>query len=162
MQKRMVQIVKMTKEEIPSVARLEQEIFTDAWSAKGIEETLDSSQGEILVARWRGHVIGYGILYCVAEEGELVRIAVAEEARANGVGHRLLEAIFQTCRQQGAERIFLEVRESNEIARRFYERHGFSVDGRRRRFYQNPEEDAILMSCPIPVLPTGSVSQASL
>lgn len=162
MQRNMVQIVRMTKEEISAVAKMEQEIFTDAWSAKGIEETFDSRQGEILVAMEDGKVIGYGILYCAAVEGELVRIAVSEESRSKGVGHRLLEAIFHSCRMQGVERLFLEVRESNEIARAFYEHHGFIVDGRRRRFYQNPEEDAILMSCLIPVLPTGSTSHASL
>ncbi len=90
-------------------------------------------------------IVGYCILYGAGDEGEIVRVAVAEEARRQGVGTRLLEELLTSAGQQGVRRIFLEVRKSNASAIRLYEKHGFVPCGMRRNFYRDPAEDALCM-----------------
>jgi ribosomal-protein-alanine N-acetyltransferase len=72
-------------------------------------------------------------------------VAVALEERGRGTGRRLIEAALERVRQRGARECFLEVRESNVIARSLYERCGFQAIGRRRSYYTRPVEDALVM-----------------
>lgn len=141
---------KMTETDIDAIARLEADTFSDAWTVKGITETFQGNQNMITVAEEEGRVIGYCILYYVLDEGEIARIAVEKEMRKKGVGDGLLEDTISCCEKMGLTRILLDVRESNEHARRFYEKHGFLTDGIRKGFYENPREDAVLMSREIP------------
>jgi ribosomal-protein-alanine N-acetyltransferase len=78
-------------------------------------------------------------------EWELENIAVLPEYRRRGLARRLLSALLKQARLQGAERIFLEVRESNLAAIRLYEAAGFQQLGRRREYYLNPTEDALTL-----------------
>lgn len=141
---------KMTEADIEEIARLEAQTFSDAWTVKGITETFQGNQSMITVAEEEGRVIGYCILYYVLDEGEIARIAVEKGMRRKGVGDRLLAAAISDGEKMGLTHLFLEVRESNESARRFYEKHGFLKDGIRKGFYENPREDAVLMSREIP------------
>ncbi len=141
---------KMTEADIEAIARLEADTFSDAWTVKGITETFRGNQSMITVAEEDGCVIGYCILYYVLDEGEIARIAVEKGMRRKGVGDRLLAAAISDGEKMGLTHLFLEVRESNESARRFYEKHGFLKDGIRKGFYENPREEAVLMSREIP------------
>jgi ribosomal-protein-alanine N-acetyltransferase len=98
------------------------------------------------VAERDGRVVGFLMARAVADEFEILNVAVAPEDRCGGVGGRLLEAALAFGEQAGARRAFLEVRESNLAAQRFYQRHGFTVIARRPRYYQDPLEDALVMS----------------
>lgn len=140
----------MTEADIEAIARLEADTFSDAWTVKGITDTFRGNQSMITVAEEDGRVIGYCILYYVLDEGEIARIAVKKEMRKKGVGDGLLADIISRCEKMGLTRILLDVRESNESARRFYEKQGFLKDGIRKGFYENPREDAVLMSREIP------------
>ena len=142
----MLTIRKMRKEDIESVAALENEIFTDAWSEKALDETYVQKQTLKLVAYEDKKLIGYVILYYVLEEGEIARIAVADEYRQKGVGTRMLIELNSLCEDNGITKLLLEVRESNESAIAFYQERGFIRNGIRKNFYTNPPEDAILMS----------------
>ncbi len=141
---------KMTEADIEAIVRLEADTFSDAWTVKGITETFQGNQSMITVAEEEGRVIGYCILYYVLDEGEIARIAVEKEMRKKGVGDGLLADAISYCEKMGLTRILLDVRESNENARRFYEKHGFLTDGIRKGFYEDPKEDAVLMSREIP------------
>lgn len=77
-------------------------------------------------------------------EWELENIVVAPVSRRNSLGTRLLEELLSRAQGAGSECIFLEVRESNQAARAFYEKHRFEKTGRRRLYYSNPDEDAIV------------------
>ena len=151
----MVILRNMTEAQVTFVAELEKKIFSDAWTARSIMETLEQPQTQIVVGEEDGKVIGYAIVYFVLDEAELTRIAVDENCRGKGVGHQLMEAVLEICRDKEIAKLFLEVRESNHIARMFYQKHGFNEDGVRKNFYQFPTEHAILMSKTMPVLPTG-------
>lgn len=145
----MLAIRRMRQEDIPFVAELEKETFTDAWSANALLETLAQKQTILLVAFEDKKLIGYVILYYVLEEGEIARIAVSKEHRRQGVGARLLLELESLCADNGISKILLDVRESNVSAYSFYEDHGFVKDGIRKNFYTGPTENAILMSCEI-------------
>jgi len=152
----MINLRKMNNIDASKVAELEKEIFSDAWSEQGICETLKQPHAQILIAEQEENILGYIILYCVCGEGEIARIAVKESNRGQGIGRRLMEYALDVCRQNDISKLLLEVRESNLIARRFYEMFGFVQDGVRKNFYSSPKEDAVLMSKMIPLLPTGS------
>ena len=77
-------------------------------------------------------------------EWEIENIVIAAHARRRGLGTKLLDEFLDSACGEGAATIFLEVRESNCAARSFYEKFRFVEDGRRRCYYREPEEDAIL------------------
>lgn len=142
----MIRTKEMEREDLEAVARLEQEIFPDAWSVKGLEETFAQKQALILGAWIEEALAGYVIFYHVLDEGEIARIAAAPWCRNQGVGSALFGELEERCRHLGVGRLLLEVREGNETARCFYASHGFKEDGRRKNFYEDPVEDAVLMS----------------
>lgn len=142
----MLTVREMNPEDSIKIAELEQSIFSDAWTQRGIEETFSQQQAMIVVAEEEQKILGYCILYTVLDEAEIARIAVCEERRHLGTGSKILESCEKICAAKGVKRLLLDVRESNEAARRFYEKHGFQKDGIRKRFYENPCEDAVLMS----------------
>jgi ribosomal-protein-alanine N-acetyltransferase len=91
--------------------------------------------------------VGFLIAVVVEPEAELESIAVARQRR--GTGRRLMQALVEQLEQAGVTRIFLEVRASNQAARGLYQALGFSETGRRRAYYADPVEDAVLMSRPV-------------
>lgn len=100
----------------------------------------------ILVAEEHGNISGFLCARLVANEWEIENIAVVEAARRRGIAHELLAELMRRAKFQDATAIWLEVRESNQAARRLYEKHGFKEAGKRRAYYRNPEEDAVLYS----------------
>jgi [ribosomal protein S18]-alanine N-acetyltransferase len=98
------------------------------------------------VAETSAGVIGFIAARAVAGEMEVLNLAVDPVGRRSGAGRALLDAALDAGRNAGARRAYLEVRESNRAARRFYERRGFAMIGERPRYYSDPEEDAILMA----------------
>ena len=79
------------------------------------------------------------------DEGQITNIAVLSEHRGKGFGEAVLLYLIAQARTRGCEMISLEVRASNAAAIGLYEKHGFGVRGRRKRFYRNPTEDALVM-----------------
>ena len=107
---------------------------------------LDSPNSTILLAEGAdGTLLGYAVLYTVLDEGNLDNIAVAPEFRRQGVADTLLSTLTGFARGHLA-RLFLEVRASNAPALTLYRKYGFAEVGRRKNYYDNPREDAILMT----------------
>jgi ribosomal-protein-alanine acetyltransferase len=89
-------------------------------------------------------ILGFLIARQLAPEWELENMAVTSNARGKGIGKQILQALITEARKTDSESVILEVRESNTGARALYEDSGFSPDGRRKSYYSNPIEDAIL------------------
>lgn len=144
---------KMTKEDIPQVADLEKAAFSVPWNEQGFADALSQERNIFSVAEHEGKVIGYCGMYTAADEGEITNVAVAEQFRKNGVGSRIIDYMIKQAVDMGIERIYLEVRLSNEAAQGLYRKYGFCSQGIRKNFYRKPDEDAIVMVCQ-PEIPT--------
>jgi ribosomal-protein-alanine N-acetyltransferase len=89
-------------------------------------------------------LLGFLVALHIPPEWELENIVVTPAARRKGVGRRLLAALFASAQETNSTAVFLEVRESNTIARTLYDTAGFEPTGRRKSYYTNPSEDAVL------------------
>ena len=134
-----------TAADLPAIMVLERHAITAAhWTQKQYEGMLDSPEREVLVLEEGSEVQGFLIARRVDAEWEIENVAIAGAAQRRGLGSRLVAGSLNRVRCLGARSVYLEVRESNQGARRLYEKAGFVESGRRRRYYRDPEEDAVL------------------
>lgn len=140
-------IVPITAAHLPQVAALEKLCFpADPWSEDLFRDALENPRVCILLAEGEdGAALGYAVLSTVLDEGNLDNIAVAPDARRQGVADALLRALTGFGRERLSV-LMLEVRASNIPAIALYEKHGFAAVGRRKNYYDAPKEDAILMT----------------
>ncbi len=135
-----------TSADVPAMMRLEQHSVTASrWSPEQYERifaTAAPRRVKLVIEETNG-VQGFLIAQVIASEWEIENIAIAADARRRGLGTRLLGEFLDHARAEGAQAVFLEVRESNQAARSLYEKWAFVESGRRIRYYQNPQEDAI-------------------
>jgi ribosomal-protein-alanine N-acetyltransferase len=135
----------MEPSDIETVAALEREIFPDPWSEKDVGSVVHSKLSMSFVALSGEEIVGYLLGSLIVPEGEILRIATAPRHRRRGIGARLLSDVLRRMMPEGLEEVFLEVRESNAPARALYSDAGFAVIGKRKKYYKDPEEDAVLM-----------------
>ncbi len=129
--------------DIPAIAALERECFSDPWPADMIGRMLDN----FTVALEGEELAGYLALSSVLDEGNIDNVAVSPSFRRRGVADTLVADALRRSREAGLAALMLEVRAGNIAARRLYEKHGFREVGRRKNYYERPREDAILMTC---------------
>lgn len=134
----------MTAEDVPAVAAIEKECFSEPWSEQGFLDGMNNS-AIFLVAEEEEQIAGYIGMYVSEPEGEITNVAVAQSARDRGMGASLVAAMQQWALEHGVERIVLEVRVSNAPAIHVYEKKGFVTIGVRKNFYRLPTEDAGIM-----------------
>ena len=132
------------KEDISQVTELEKRCFSDPWSAADFESSCAVPFFEGVVFEEQGEIVGYALALVVFEDGDIANVAVAPEYRKQGLGKRMLEELEQRAKARGAERLFLEVRESNFSAIGLYTGRGFSPISVRKGYYPDGE-NAIVM-----------------
>lgn len=155
---------------VKAVAGIEKETFDDCWSEAMIRSSLQYNYNHLLLVAEDGTVFaykepsdtennivledeakkicGYLIYSCLAEEAELLRIAVKEDYRGRGYADRLFRMWFSVLEKQEEEKpkkILLEVRAKNEPANELYKKYGFAEIFIRRGYYRNPDDDARIM-----------------
>ena len=135
----------MEQRDIDRVVELENIVFPDPWPRSAFVEQIGGDGWGAIVAETDGPVIGYGCYFTLDAEAHLTNIAVDPEHRRKSVAKQLLKTILGRAAEARCEYLILEVRESNTVARTFYERHGFRVLYRRPNYYRRPAEDAIVM-----------------
>jgi ribosomal-protein-alanine N-acetyltransferase len=146
-----------TPADIPAMLGLEQQCATaahwteeqyrQAFQPEGVGRLVLVAESSVPLASHLdvvGEVVGFLVARQLAAEWELENIVVAPASRRQGLGKRLLEALFSAVRETGGGAVFLEVRESSAAARTLYERAGFEQTGRRKGYYTAPVEDAVL------------------
>ena len=139
-------IVPMEERHLDDLARLERLCFSRPWSRQALKEELTNPAACFLVGEEAGEVLGYAGMHCAAGECYVDNVAVFPEARRQGVGRKLVEALLQAAAARGGEFLSLEVRPSNLEALALYRGLGFREVGRRRRFYDDPVEDGLLLT----------------
>ncbi len=137
-----MRIEKANAADIPALAALEAEIFSDPWTAHTIEVHL----ADFTVARDGESIAGYCCLSHVLDEGSIDIIATAPAYRRQGIADALLDAAWTEAQHLGLAFLTLEVRASNAPAIALYQKHGYAQVGLRRGYYAHPKEDAILMT----------------
>jgi ribosomal-protein-alanine N-acetyltransferase len=110
-----------------------------------VEPQIKTQSRTALVVEQSGRVVGLIVGRQVADEWEIENIAVTGAARRCGLGSRLVGEFLDLVRGRGGKAVFLEVRESNEAARSLYEKWAFLEVGRRKMYYQDPAEDALVL-----------------
>jgi [ribosomal protein S18]-alanine N-acetyltransferase len=138
-------IENMTEEDLDEVVEIEKATFTDPWPKRAFKYDLSSGYAMPLVALAGEAVVGYASLYCVEDEMQIGNIAVSPDFQNRGVGAKLMQRIVEDAQKMKIAHIYLEVRQSNEIAIKLYLKFGFVISGRRRLYYQHPTEDALIM-----------------
>jgi ribosomal-protein-alanine N-acetyltransferase len=141
----------MRMDDIPVICEIEQEAFTTPWTAGAFHNELTNNQfARYMVMEYDGRVIGYGGMWLIMEEAHVTNVAVREAYRGKKLGERLMRELQKTASYLGAVRMTLEVRQSNLIAQRLYEKLGFHSVGVRRGYYTDNREDALVMWADLP------------
>jgi len=140
-------IERAERTELSGIADIERRSFTDPWSAASFQELVRNRDTYFACARTApgAPILGYVVAWFAADEAEIANLAVAPEARGQGVGAALLDAALAESERRGAAAVYLEVRDSNRTARRLYASRGFEEVGRRRGYYRRPLEDAVIL-----------------
>ncbi|MDE3209110.1 MAG: ribosomal protein S18-alanine N-acetyltransferase, partial [Pseudomonadota bacterium] len=137
----------MRMDDLATVSALEVLSYEFPWS-QGIFSDCVKTGHPCWVLSVDGVTAGYGILSMGAGEAHVLNICIAPDYRGQGLGRHLLGRLLDISRWNGAERVFLEVRPSNPLAKALYESVGFTEIGRRPRYYpaRDGREDAIVMA----------------
>ena len=134
-------------DDLGGLLAVEEASFLNPWTREMYLAELDNAGVSYLfVAKdGEGRVVGFCGFWRVVDELHINNLAVLPAYRRQGIASMILNRVFEEGRKVGAGRATLEVRRSNEIARRLYERFGFTVAGVRRGYYRHPEEDALVL-----------------
>ena len=134
--------------DLDAVTAIEAATFARPWSRESFQQELERNvAARYLVAEENGRVVGYAGAWVILDESHITNIAVAEDARGRGIGRKLTEALMRYISNLGAAYATLEVRVSNERAQNLYKSLGFVSVGKRKRYYEDNQEDAFLMVC---------------
>lgn len=141
-----VRVVPTVPDHVPAIAALERVCFSHPWSEELVAEELENPVSVFRSALVGERLAGYVGMQAIAGEGYIANLAVDPAFRKQGVGARLMNALFDHARENAFSFITLEVRLSNAPAIRLYEKLGFQKLGKRPRFYDDPVEDAWIMT----------------
>lgn len=140
-----ITVRRMAESDLDVVSSIEKEVFSDPWSRNAFKIDLDNKLAWPMVAEFEKKVVGYSNIYIVAGEVQIGNFAVAPGFRGRGVAKRIMSEIFDKAAENNCHNIFLEVRESNTPAMELYKSYGFVSSGKRKDYYTNPRENAIIM-----------------
>ncbi len=131
--------------DLDEVMLIERRSFSAPWEESTFRGLMRRPSAALLVAEIDDELTGYSVMWFAADEGELGNVAVLPERRGEGIGRTLLHESIAVAASRGTRSLYLEVRESNEVACGLYEKVGFSVVGVRKQYYTEPVEDATVM-----------------
>jgi ribosomal-protein-alanine N-acetyltransferase len=140
-------IRKMTLDDIPAVIDLDQKSFSLPWPERSFRfELTDNPASRCWVAELDGKIIAMIVVWLMVDEAHVATLATHPDFRRQGIAKKLLSYALQHLLAEGARSSFLEVRASNVAAQAMYRQFGYEETGRRRRYYRDNDEDAILMN----------------
>ena len=138
-------IEKMNSSHVAQIAQLEKICFSDPWSEKSVASELDNKLAFWLVAAEGDTVAGYIGSQTVIDETDMMNVAVHPDFRRQGIAEALVNTLVENLQKMGSRCLTLEVRASNAPAIALYGKLGFAEIGRRKNYYRNPREDALIL-----------------
>lgn len=140
-------IRRMTVEDVPAVAQLDQLAFTLPWTERSFHfEVTSNPASRCWVAEQAGRIVGVVVAWLLIDEVHIATIATHPDVRRQGIARALLAHVLKLGAEEGAVSSFLEVRAGNLVAQAMYRKFGYEETGRRPRYYKDNGEDAILMT----------------
>lgn len=136
----------MLVEDLEQVVDIEQNLFSVPWTKEGFLTYLMKKDTMFFVVEEKERILGYCSMMTVLDEGDILNVAVRSDRQKEGIGQFLVDSMLHMAEMQGIRLVHLEVRQGNGTARRLYQRLGFKEDGLRRDYYENPVENAVLMT----------------
>ncbi len=140
----MPSIRQMTEKDIPEIAELEKNCFSEPWSENSLKEELANDTARFYVLRDNDNLLGYIGANNICDEVYITNVAVNEACRGKGYGKMLVNHLAKQAEAENALFVTLEVRKSNENAIALYERCGFKKVGERKDFYSKPTENGLI------------------
>lgn len=153
-----------TGDDLAAIMALERASFpTDAWSEAMMRQELASPHGWYVVDDEAGRLVGYAGLRAVAgaKDADIQTIAIADVSRGRGRGRSILRALLEEAARRGVGHVFLEVRADNPVAQALYASEGFAEIGRKPRYYQPDDVDAVVMKLDVRGWHAASTSSAT-
>lgn len=147
-------IRKMVVADVPAVCMIDEAVDIMPWSAKLLTDCINVGY-ECWVLTQNLLIIGFGIMSYGANEAHLLKLAIHPDHHRRGLGQQLLQYLLHLAKSHGSEEIFLEVRVSNDVAIKLYEKNNFVEIGMRKGYYPaneqtgHPAEDALTMALPL-------------
>jgi len=135
----------MEKKDVARVHEVECTCFRSPWSKMALQGELRNDVAHYLVMETDGVICGYGGMWVIFEEAHVTNVAIMPEHRGKGCGKRLMLAMMRHAAKHGAEKMTLEVRESNAVAQRLYATLGFLQNGFRPGYYSDTGEGALIL-----------------
>jgi [ribosomal protein S18]-alanine N-acetyltransferase len=137
------QLTAPTADDRAAIVGLESDSFSNPWTAETFDRMLAVPVSRVYVARSvEGRIVGFCACWLIDDELHINTIAVSDTLRGRGIGSRLMSEVLV---RTGVQRATLEVRRSNEAALRLYDKFGFKVTAIRHKYYENPEEDGLIL-----------------
>ena len=141
-----MEIYPMTEHDIAQIEQIERESFSDPWSRQALAAELENPLAVYFVCRQGESVLGYVGMHSILGEGYITNIAVQKQQRRKKVGTALMRAMLAWAKETDHSFVTLEVRTSNLAAQSLYSNFGFQRVGKRKNYYQHPQEDALIMT----------------
>jgi ribosomal-protein-alanine N-acetyltransferase len=135
----------MQENDIPAILEIEQISFTAPWSIQDFLNEMYKKNALSKVAVFDGNITGYICVNYHLHESHILNLAVHPDFRRQGVASTLMDEAIRELNKKGCAFMYLKVRASNTGAQRFYELLGFKVESIRKKYYGNPDEDALIM-----------------
>jgi len=137
----------MREVDLPEIMEIERKCYQHPWTATIFSDCMHAGYSCWVCGRG-GVIEGYGVISVAAGESHLLNLCVRGDSRRQGVGRRLLRHLISIARRHDAEVVFLEVRPTNDSARRLYASEGFNELGSRRDYYPRGagREDALILA----------------
>ena len=136
----------MLVEDLDQVVDIEQNLFSVPWTKEGFLTYLMKKDTMFFVVEEKERILGYCSMMTVLDEGDILNVAVRSDRQKEGIGQFIVDSMLRMAEMQGIRLVHLEVRQGNGTAIRLYQRLGFKEDGLRRDYYENPVENAVLMT----------------
>ena len=131
-------------DDLDFVCAIDARSFKQPWARASFQSALDDKQRSVFLVAQSEEIVAFGLAWSVGEEAEIATLAVAPEARGQGLGEAILHALLERLAMRGVRDVFLEVRPSNEQARKLYQRLGFTLVGERANYYADGESALVL------------------
>jgi [ribosomal protein S18]-alanine N-acetyltransferase len=143
---KVLELQALAADQLEAVVELDRRSLGGMWTMDGYRREMDSPNSDLLILRQNSaQLVGVGCVWAILEEAHITMLAIDPHCQRQGLGMILLHSLLGAARQRGLEWATLEVRVSNTGAIALYKRFGFEAVGERKKYYQNPEENALIL-----------------